>query len=238
MKNTMHKMFIIAAASASIASTQVLAQGLPEPDTGPTIVNGTLRIAAPTVINTTGAEDPYLESAVTVASTLQQSQLVSLIIAKGKETEKTGFKKYAYGNKEILQAAIDTTNNPTGYRLVQQSTLDNEDPVLFAVSKTDSFAAEDFSYEAVPNTVALAGTTVKVNEETTISATLTGVSAFKANLPIYGDIPGTANLTVHLRSVVIGAGTNAVTTPYYAVKVNGTFSKVVPTTLGNYWILD
>lgn len=193
------------------------------------VVQGTFNVKSTSVVKGADAASSYLATAVTVAATVRQVIGGTPVTnSSGVVTRKESFKRYAFGNKEILQLSLGT-NKTTGYALSYTNAFANnplDSGAFVARSRTNLVPVNSVAFNYVDEISTLDERRLpgfiytKYNESGFIDLTV--------NLGSFSNVPASGNFNrVYPKKVVFGTGTNKVTNDYTGMTANGRFSGIV-----------
>lgn len=216
---------LCASASYSFAQTNI-------PTDKDSFIEGTFKASNTRVVKGADAASSYLSTAITVASTVRQVDFkTERTNSSGVVTYKDSFKKYAFGNKEILQLALGT-NRPTGYTLAYTN--------LFANFPLDSgaFVAHRGTNNPVPVTniaVSSYSTDIYTSDHTYrlpgriyTKENYSGYQDRTVDLGAFRNLPALVSYNlVWPKRVVFGTGTNRTTNTHFGMTATGKFSAMV-----------
>lgn len=192
------------------------------------VVTGTFKAGPTTVIKGENAESSSLSTAVNIAATVRQVVEGALKTnSSGVVTRKDSFKKYAFGNKEILQLTLSNAK-PRGYSLAYTDNFDNspgDSGAFIARGKSNSIPvtlvkAAFYTEEDVAG-IDSNSKTGKWNYDGYVWTRLD--IGFYTNLPLFASYKLT-----YPTKVDFGAGTNKTTDSYSSLRANGSFSGIIP----------
>lgn len=212
---------LCASASSSLAQTNI--------PTEDSVVQGTFKVRSTSVVKGANAASSYLATAVTVAATVRQvTGGARFTNSSGVVTRKENFKRYAFGNKEILQLSLGT-NKTTGYALSYTNAFDNyplDSGAFVARSRTNLVPVNSVAFNYVDEIATLDERILpgfiytKYNEAGFIDLTV--------NLGSFSNVPASGSFNrVYPRKVVFGTGTNRVTNDFTGMTADGRFSGIV-----------
>lgn len=198
------------------------------------VVTGTFKAGPTTVIKGENAESSSLSTEVNIAATVRQVVTgVQKTNSSGFVTRKDSFKKYAFGNKEILQLTL-SNEKTTGYALAYTNEFVNnpfDSGGFIARSKTNSLPVTLVSLNLYSGKDVYAddidrktdwSVVKKYNNDGYVATTAD--LGFLTSLPIFASYKLT-----YPKTAVFGAGSNQTTSRYAIISVNGSFSGIVPT---------
>lgn len=197
------------------------------------VVTGTFKAGPTTVIKGENAESSSLSTAVNIAATVRQVVEGALKTnSSGFVTRKDSFKKYAFGNKEILQLTL-SSEKTTGYALAYTNEFFNnpfDSGGFIARSKTNSLPVTLVSLNLYSGRDVYADDIDRKTDWSVVKKyNNDGYVATTADLGVLTKVPIFASYKLtYPKTAVFGVGSNRTTSEHAIISVNGSFSGIVP----------
>jgi hypothetical protein len=189
-------------------------------------IKGTFKAPAPRVVRGADAASSSFERSVTIATTIRQvvDSTYKTNTKTGIITYKDAFKNYAFGNKELLQLGLGTSNI-RGYSLVATNKFGffSISGLVFAAKKGTNFTAVGIS--AGWDDALYTSDTAENSNGEYLKENYAGIVRLNVGLGPFTGLSAIGSYKESLASVVFGTGTNKTTNTYYSTSANGSISQ-------------